>query len=745
MDLRGLSDVFKCMICLHRSRAAHICPHCSKICCYNCAKRWLINGTSCPHCRKPVSLEQLVNCRWVDDVSEKLLELEKSLESREVIVDHSVAGSDGKASGTTTCDKGESFVGTVRGNSVDTCPVTGKPLSVYCDDFNEIICHHCALWNKKYSGCTFRDLDDVYSANVDSILSRLKDLRARQRELLQHAQHVEKNADDIRSSYQVIENVALEHVNKLHEDIRRYLNQQLRNKLAHVMGTKNSLTQRTRALEHMLLKVEDELQSSSRCQLVRNSKQLLEQFSNILDANTLKHQDPLLQSLPVTSATEISLAEKSSPIDGVNVVSPVFHAPITPRYLCGKLKLYVNNYRAFTVDRRRSMESSSCDQRDTVSRAGGAVRQDHESNIVTIDACPSTNDVNPSCDPQSYVGYKYSNIADGFVLSDIVQQYGFKWRLKVYPAGTQSGLYTHLSVFLEMVACPRGVLWSLGVPRHEWRVELVRPGATRVNSDRRDDDNVQNDAAIASADATRIHNPLCSATGSDNQSSSASSHDATLVPPQREDADVGDERVSVREYECQFSQGECWGYERFYSLEHLFNDGFIDPINNTLTLSFGVRSTTLFQHCELQEAWIKQLESQTSRGTERGAQDFTVSSPGTDGTGTANHTPRTPTVFTAQSPRDVHANCHGQDVPGNQPTLLEPIAIDSPYIASVTPDSAAQFSSPPAAFTVQPHPRVDGAGTMASPLRRAPWTQTRHVPATVQTTRHGMHNYTGLR
>lgn len=593
MDIHGISEVFKCMICLHRPRAAHICPHCSKMCCYNCATKWLGSGNSCPHCRKFVSLDQLVNCRWADDVSEKLLELEKSMESNEDIErSQFAAGLDTSGGASSALNESFDGSGTSSGKAIgaDTCPVTGKALSVYCDDFDAFICHHCALWNKKYAGCTFRDLDDVYSANVESILSRLKELRARQRELLIHAQHVEKNADDIRASYQVIENVTLERVNKLHDDVRGYLDQQLQNKLSHVMGTKNILTQKTRELEHMLLKVEDELQSSSRCQLVRNSKHLLDRFSQILDVDSLVSRGIQSPSC-ATDTAETHVRVAPSPNTGLDVVSPVFHAPIAPRYLCGKLQLFLNKYRKLTRDQQQQDSSITVElnanARDTSSINGPV-------NVVTIDAQTATGTAGFYNEGHSSVGFTYSGNTDGVVVSDTVVQYGYKWRLKVYPAGTQSGLHTHLSVFLEMISCPLGARWSLGVPRHEWKVELVKPRTNQTSSIQRHDD-----SSVVSRDSGAVNAPqdsLSFVTSSSLRFTSLVSQDGSPSLSRQEDTEPVSERLSEREYACQFSPGECWGYERFYSLEHLFNDGFVDATDNTITLSFGVRSTTLFQY-----------------------------------------------------------------------------------------------------------------------------------------------------
>lgn len=52
---------------------AHLCPHCSKLCCYTCIRRWLTEQRSqCPHCRASLLLHELVNCRWVEEVTQQL-------------------------------------------------------------------------------------------------------------------------------------------------------------------------------------------------------------------------------------------------------------------------------------------------------------------------------------------------------------------------------------------------------------------------------------------------------------------------------------------------------------------------------------------------------------------------------------------------------------------------------------------------------------------------------------------------
>lgn len=71
--IQTLAEVFRCFICMEKLRDAHLCPHCSKLCCYVCIRRWLTEQRSqCPHCRASLHLHELVNCRWVEEVTQQL-------------------------------------------------------------------------------------------------------------------------------------------------------------------------------------------------------------------------------------------------------------------------------------------------------------------------------------------------------------------------------------------------------------------------------------------------------------------------------------------------------------------------------------------------------------------------------------------------------------------------------------------------------------------------------------------------
>ncbi|KAG8587644.1 hypothetical protein GDO81_005738 [Engystomops pustulosus] len=69
----------------------------------------------------------------------------------------------------------------------------------------------------------------------------------------------------------------------------------------------------------------------------------------------------------------------------------------------------------------------------------------------------------------------------------------------------------------------------------------------------------------------------------------------------------------IREFASDFEVGECWGYNRFFRLDLLANEGYLNRANDTVILRFQVRSPTFFQKSRDQHWYISQLEAaQTS-------------------------------------------------------------------------------------------------------------------------------------
>lgn len=66
----------------------------------------------------------------------------------------------------------------------------------------------------------------------------------------------------------------------------------------------------------------------------------------------------------------------------------------------------------------------------------------------------------------------------------------------------------------------------------------------------------------------------------------------------------------VREFASDFEVGECWGYNRFFLLDALITEGFLDTDNDILILRFQVRPPTYHQKCRDQQWYITNIENE---------------------------------------------------------------------------------------------------------------------------------------
>ncbi|CAG9318305.1 TRIM37_2 [Blepharisma stoltei] len=64
----------------------------------------------------------------------------------------------------------------------------------------------------------------------------------------------------------------------------------------------------------------------------------------------------------------------------------------------------------------------------------------------------------------------------------------------------------------------------------------------------------------------------------------------------------------VREFTSEFESGECWGYNRFFKIELLKEEGYLSE-EDTISLRYYIRPPTYFQKCRDQKQYIKYLEA----------------------------------------------------------------------------------------------------------------------------------------
>ncbi|XP_077403086.1 E3 ubiquitin-protein ligase TRIM37 isoform X2 [Vanacampus margaritifer] len=309
-SVESIAEVFRCFICMEKLRDARLCPHCSKLCCFSCIRRWLTEQRAqCPHCRAPLQLRELVNCRWAEEVTQQLDTLQLC-----------------------SLTKNED-------NDKDKCENHHEKLSVFCWTCKKCICHQCALWGGMHGGHTFKPLVEIYEQHVTKVKEEVAKLRRRLMELISLVQEVERNVEAVRGA----KDERVREIRNTVEMMIARLDNQLKNKLITLMGQKTSLTQETELLESILQEVEHQLHSCSKSELISKSPEILLMFQQV-------HRKPMQSfvttPVPPDFTSELVPTYDSSTFVLVNFstlrqrADPVYSPPLQISGLCWRLKVY---------------------------------------------------------------------------------------------------------------------------------------------------------------------------------------------------------------------------------------------------------------------------------------------------------------------------------------------------------------------------------------------------------------------
>ncbi|XP_060059828.1 E3 ubiquitin-protein ligase TRIM37 isoform X5 [Erinaceus europaeus] len=310
LSVESIAEVFRCFICMEKLRDARLCPHCSKLCCFSCIRRWLTEQRAqCPHCRAPLQLRELVNCRWAEEVTQQLDTLQLC-----------------------NLTKHEE-------NEKDKCENHHEKLSVFCWTCKKCICHQCALWGGMHGGHTFKPLAEIYEQHVTKVNEEVAKLRRRLMELISLVQEVERNVEAVRNA----KDERVREIRNAVEMMIARLDTQLKNKLITLMGQKTSLTQETELLESLLQEVEHQLRSCSKSELISKSSEILMMFQQV-------HRKPMASfvTTPVppdfTSELVPSYDSATFVLENFSTLrqraDPVYSPPLQVSGLCWRLKVY---------------------------------------------------------------------------------------------------------------------------------------------------------------------------------------------------------------------------------------------------------------------------------------------------------------------------------------------------------------------------------------------------------------------
>uniref|UniRef100_A0A0K8SA98 E3 ubiquitin-protein ligase TRIM37 n=1 Tax=Lygus hesperus TaxID=30085 RepID=A0A0K8SA98_LYGHE len=307
----SLAEVFRCFICMEKLRDAHLCPHCSKLCCYVCIRRWLTEQQAqCPHCRASLHLHELVNCRWVQDVTQQLDTLQAA----------------GSCSRNDVSDR-------------DRCTIHDERLSVYCWTCRRCICHQCALWGGTHSGHTFKPLEEVYEQHTTQIKEEITQLRRRLMELLGLMQDVDRNVECVRNA----KDERVREIRNAVELMIARLDAQLKSKLVTLMSHKTALTAETEHVESLLHEVEQHLQTRARSELISSTSEISRMIHQVRKKPMSSFVIP---TVPADFFSEIVPSYDSSTFimqqftQLQHKADPVYSTPLHVNGLCWRLKVY---------------------------------------------------------------------------------------------------------------------------------------------------------------------------------------------------------------------------------------------------------------------------------------------------------------------------------------------------------------------------------------------------------------------
>ncbi|XP_075709062.1 E3 ubiquitin-protein ligase TRIM37 isoform X2 [Rhinoderma darwinii] len=336
-SVEGIAEVFRCFICMEKLRDARLCPHCSKLCCFSCIRRWLTEQRAqCPHCRAPLQLRELVNCRWAEEVTQRLDTLQLcSLNKHEENEKDKRSYQNVCKSIRDTVDNHQHFIVCKE----NRCENHHEKLSVFCWTCKICICHQCALWGGMHGGHTFKPLAEIYEQHVTKVNEEVAKLRRRLMELISLVQEVERNVEAVRGA----KDERVREIRNAVEMMIARLDTQLKNKLITLMGQKTSLTQETELLESLLQEVEHQLRSCSKSELISKSPEILMMFQQV-------HRKPMASfvTTPVppdfTSELVPSYDSTTFVLENFSTLrqraDPVYSPPLQVSGLCWRLKVY---------------------------------------------------------------------------------------------------------------------------------------------------------------------------------------------------------------------------------------------------------------------------------------------------------------------------------------------------------------------------------------------------------------------
>lgn len=211
----AIDDIFRCFICLGRVVDAKLCPSCSKMCCSACIIKWLTeNRAICPHCRRPLQPDHLVNGRFVAEISQALEKLQVA-------------------------------------EPIDKCQVHETPLNYYCVTCQTLVCSDCAMFESQHKGHEFQRLNAIYDKQAAEVKKEAETLKEKLKDLMSVLGQVERNLEEVQKG----KAAKAQEIGTYFEDLQKNLDETLREKVKQLLEQKETITSEIERLEGIQLEL----------------------------------------------------------------------------------------------------------------------------------------------------------------------------------------------------------------------------------------------------------------------------------------------------------------------------------------------------------------------------------------------------------------------------------------------------------------------------------------------------------
>ncbi|ORY52845.1 hypothetical protein BCR33DRAFT_180015 [Rhizoclosmatium globosum] len=308
-------DMFKCYLCFDSLTHPVMCPSCSKIGCGDCVQKWLATNRHCPHCRAHLTPENLVLCRFMDDLAKQVRD----------------------AMSATL--RNASHPQTPSSNPADVCSTHNAPLFYFCHPCQTALCSDCAILTDTHKQHHIDHLQAVYSTHRDKLWSCLKSL-------FQSLKHLAETRSQVDTQLSAL------HAAKVKVQQKHQKQMQAAQDFLELQFTaKASILQKfDREVEHEVTRIQDTVQDMQTHLKVSSKMEVIQKSASILEIVEREHGANSKWGLQGSGAS-------------VPLVAKTFQSTLIPAYESSVMKIpdFMQRIQNTTIEADAALPNGSLD------------------------------------------------------------------------------------------------------------------------------------------------------------------------------------------------------------------------------------------------------------------------------------------------------------------------------------------------------------------------------------------------